>query len=38
VEYIRRQEEHHRKKTFEEELVGFLKMQGIEFDERYLWR
>jgi hypothetical protein len=38
VEYIRRQEEHHRKTTFEEELVGFLKKQGIEFDDWYLWR
>jgi REP element-mobilizing transposase RayT len=37
VKYIRQQEEHHRKMTFEEELVSFLKKQGIEFDERYLW-
>jgi hypothetical protein len=37
VEYIRGQEEHHRKRTFQEEFVVFLKKQGIEYDERYIW-
>jgi hypothetical protein len=37
VEYIREQEEHHRKKTFQEEFVVFLKKHGIEYDERYIW-
>jgi putative transposase len=37
VEYIRGQEEHHRKKTFQEEFVVFLKKHGIEYDERYIW-
>lgn len=36
VHYIRNQEEHHRKKTFKEELVEFLKKQKIEFKEEYL--
>jgi putative transposase len=37
IEYIKNQEEHHRKKTFEEEYIEFLKMSGIEFDERYIY-
>lgn len=37
VEYIRNQKEHHRKKTFQEEYLAFLKEYGIEYDERYLW-
>jgi len=35
--YIRTQEEHHRVKTFQEELVELLIKQGIEFETRYLW-
>ena len=34
--YIAHQEEHHRKKTFREELVEFLQRSGVEYDERYL--
>ena len=34
--YIAGQEEHHRTKSFREELIEFLKKSGIEFDERYL--
>jgi REP element-mobilizing transposase RayT len=37
VAYIQRQEEHHRKKTFEEEFRAFLQKHGIEYDERYVW-
>ena len=36
-EYIANQPEHHRKKTFQEEYVAFLKKHGVEYDERYLW-
>lgn len=36
VRYIRSQEEHHRKRTFREELQTLLVQHGIEFDERYL--
>ena len=35
--YIRRQEEHHRTMTFQEELRGLLTKHGIEYDERYVW-
>lgn len=35
--YIDRQEEHHRKMTFQDELRGLLRECGMEFDERYLW-
>ena len=34
--YIRRQEEHHRRKTFREELVEFLEKSGVAYDARYL--
>ena len=36
VAYIHRQEEHHRKKTFEEEFRSFLQKHGIEYDERQM--
>jgi putative transposase len=35
--YLRRQEEHHRGVTFQEEFVAFLRRHGIEFQETYLW-
>lgn len=35
--YIDRQEEHHRKKTFQDEYLEFLKAYGVEYDEKYLW-
>jgi len=34
--YIARQKEHHRKVSFREEFVHFLKANGIEYDERYV--
>jgi len=36
-QYVRNQEEHHRKKTFQEEFVEFLKRHEIQFDEQHLW-
>ena len=36
--YIQDQEEHHRRRTFEEEFVAFLDKHGIEYDPRYLWK
>lgn len=36
IEYIKGQEEHHRKIKFEEEYRKLLAEAGIEFDERYL--
>jgi len=35
--YIRNQEEHHRKKSFQEELLSFLRRYQIPYDERYIW-
>ncbi len=35
--YIGNQEEHHRKVSFQEELLAFLKKQGIEYDPRYVF-
>ena len=35
--YIENQQEHHKKMTFKEELVVFLKEYGIEYNEDYLW-
>ena len=35
--YIKGQEEHHRKMTFQEEFLTLLKKHRIEYDERYLW-
>jgi hypothetical protein len=37
LEYIENQEEHHRKISFKEELVSFLKKHEIQYDEKYLW-
>jgi REP element-mobilizing transposase RayT len=37
-EYIAHQEEHHRKVSFQEEFLTFLKKHGIEYDERYIWQ
>jgi len=37
TDYIAGQEEHHAKKTFQEEYLAFLKLSGVKFDERYLW-
>ena len=35
--YILRQEQHHRRKTFQEEFRAFLRKYEIEYDERYVW-
>jgi putative transposase len=37
LRYIQRQEEHHRKVSFQEEFLALLKKHRIAFDERYLW-
>lgn len=37
VGYIRKQPEHHRTVTFQEEFLALLKKHKIEYDERYLW-
>ena len=35
--YIANQERHHRKMTFEQEFIGFLKKLGIEFDPKHVF-
>jgi putative transposase len=35
--YIATQEEHHRKLTFQQEYVAFLKRNKVAYDERYIW-
>jgi REP element-mobilizing transposase RayT len=35
--YIATQEEHHEKRTLQEEYVAFLKKNRIPYDERYIW-
>ncbi len=35
--YIAEQERHHRRVSFQEELVEFLERHGVEYDERYIW-
>ena len=35
--YIREQEEHHRKRTFQEELIALFDANGVEYEEKYLW-
>jgi putative transposase len=35
--YIENQEEHHQKKTFQNEYRGFLKKYNMEYDEKYVW-
>ena len=34
--YIARQEEHHKRVSFRDEFIQFLKANGIEYDQRYL--
>jgi REP-associated tyrosine transposase len=37
LDYIDNQEEHHRKQSFQEEYLAFLKKYDIKYDERYMW-
>ena len=36
IDYIRGQQEHHKKQTFEEELAALLKKHDIKYDPQYL--
>jgi putative transposase len=38
IQYIKNQEEHHRRVTFQEEFLALLDKHRIEYDERYLWK
>lgn len=37
INYIRRQEEHHKKQTFKDEYLQFLKHHRISYDEQYVF-
>ena len=37
VEYIKNQDEHHRRVTFQDEYRLFLAKHGVAFDEKYAW-
>lgn len=37
IQYIDNQKEHHRTKSFKEELLELLEKYDVEYDERYLW-
>jgi len=36
-EYIQNQQEHHKRQSFQDEFLAFLKRHEIEYDERYVW-
>ncbi len=36
IEYIQKQQEHHEKMDFKEEMKAFLKKHGIEYNEQYI--
>lgn len=36
-EYVLRQEQHHKKETFQEEYLRILKKYRAPYNERYLW-
>ena len=37
LEYVNKQQQHHRTRTYQEEYRGLLRKHGVEFDERYVW-
>ncbi|HTW32601.1 MAG TPA: IS200/IS605 family transposase [Candidatus Sulfotelmatobacter sp.] len=37
IAYIRGQAEHHRRLSFEEEFLAFLKKHNVEYDPQYVW-
>lgn len=37
VDYIKTQREHHAKQSFEDEYVAMLKLNGIDYDDKYLF-
>ena len=38
VRYVENQEEHHRKLSYQDELLALLRKHGIAYDERFIWR
>ena len=37
IEYVKNQEEHHKKESFRDEYIRLLREHGIDFDEKYLF-
>lgn len=37
TDYIRNQEDHHKKRRFDDEFKSLLEKHGIAYEERYLW-
>jgi REP element-mobilizing transposase RayT len=37
IEYIRQQQEHHRGRSFQDEMRALLERHRVAFDERYVW-
>ncbi|NVO04003.1 MAG: IS200/IS605 family transposase [Bacteroidetes bacterium] len=37
INYIKNQEEHHRKRSFKDEYRDFLEKFNVEYDEKYVW-
>lgn len=35
--YVFNQEEHHKRKTFQEEFLAFLKKYNVEYNDKYVW-
>lgn len=38
LQYIKGQSEHHKRRTFKEEYIDFLKTYGIEYNEEYVFK
>lgn len=37
IRYIKHQKEHHKTKTFKEELLQLLEKHNVDYDDQYLW-
>lgn len=37
IQYVKHQQEHHQKVSFRDEYLHFLKLYGIEYDDRYVF-
>jgi putative transposase len=37
LQYVQKQEQHHRTQTFQDEYRELLRRHGVEFDEKYVW-
>ena len=37
INYIRNQQEHHKKESFRDEIVRFFREHGIDMDEKWFW-